>query len=789
MLKFSLHFLVAFALLLSPAPAQTTNAASTNAPAATAPTPAIAVANIITQSQSDTTQLDSDKASLDPDKTLLDVDGRLGDLKNQIDVRVKEDNQLFEGNASLSTLQSSQTEWESIADNLASAQSDVCKRVNHLHDLLANLQKMTATWTATLAANTTQSPAFVVPTSKEVLAQIADTTKAVNAHLLPLYDMQNRVAAQDKITQAGLDAVKKRIVAERGEFFKRNHPQLWNPAAFAQPAAGVVSQEKASLESQISGLSTYLTDYIGAALVHLLLLALLIGAFYWIRRSVHARCDAEVELRPAALVFDAPLATAFLLAILATGLLYPAPPRLFSAIAGAAALIPAVLLTRRFIDPENYPILYATVIAYLVDQVRFVATPEGIASRALFIAELLAVSLFILTALRSKHLIVGQGDRDRLKRITRFYLHLTFLVLVFAGGANVLGYTKLSVQVGDGMLQNSYLAVILYPTVRILDALTIGALSLHPIARFGMVRHHRDLIYANTSGLIRWIVFALWLIVALQNFSLLSPLVEHGNAFLWRDHSYFSFHFTLGAIIAFPFTIWLSFLLSRFIRFVLEEEIYPHMALSRGIPYAASTMVNYVILLFGFFAAIAATGAELSQFAFLAGAFGVGLGLGLQNIMNNFVSGIILLFERPIKVGDDIQIDATTMGRVERIGIRASVILLSNGSEMIVPNGNLISNPVTNWTLSNCERLIEIPVNVTSKVDPQHVQDLLTKIAAANQNVLKNPAPHTLLITFGAALNFKVRAWIDSEDEWMKVTSDLSIAINSALTKEGITVG
>ena len=112
--------------------------------------------------------------------------------------------------------------------------------------------------------------------------------------------------------------------------------------------------------------------------------------------------------------------------------------------------------------------------------------------------------------------------------------------------------------------------------------------------------------------------------------------------------------------------------------------------------------------------------------------------------------------------------------------------ILTNGAELIVPNGNLISNPVTNWTLSNCERLIEIPVSVASKVDPQHVLNLLTDVVRAHPSVLKNPSPHTLLVTFGAALNFRVRAWIDSEDEWMKITSDLSLAINSALAKENI---
>jgi small-conductance mechanosensitive channel len=196
-------------------------------------------------------------------------------------------------------------------------------------------------------------------------------------------------------------------------------------------------------------------------------------------------------------------------------------------------------------------------------------------------------------------------------------------------------------------------------------------------------------------------------------------------------------------------------------------------------------MVHYVILTLGFFIAVKAGGADLTQFSFLAGAFGVGLGFGLQNIFNNFMSGIILLFERPIKVGDDIQIDATTMGRVERIGIRASVILLTNGSEMIVPNGNLISNPVTNWTLSN----FEIPVTVTSKVDPQHVLALLTKVAQAHPHVLKNPAPQAVLVTIGAALGFRVRAWIDSEEEWLKITSELSLSIHAALAKEDITVG
>ena len=123
-------------------------------------------------------------------------------------------------------------------------------------------------------------------------------------------------------------------------------------------------------------------------------------------------------------------------------------------------------------------------------------------------------------------------------------------------------------------------------------------------------------------------------------------------------------------------------------RFLLDEDVYPRIHLRRGLPYAISTMLHYVILLIGFFAGLAALGVDMTKVTILAGAFSVGVGFGLQNIFNNFVSGLILLFERPINIGDMVQIDDAS-GLVEHIGIRASIIRTLNGSEIIVPNGKL----------------------------------------------------------------------------------------------------
>jgi potassium efflux system protein len=770
-------------------PAAATNAATTNAgPVVPAP-PVIAVGNVVAQAQAAVTALQDLQAGLDPDQALEAVNDDLPKLTARIDDRNAEDARQPSGTATLGALQVSQSDWQSVSGSLATEQKKLSDRVRDLDQQLAQLNLDAVQWKATReAAATAKAPPDIMNHIDEVLALIAAAKKAVREHQAPLYEAQNGVAAQAARAKSSLEGINKELDSARQQLLEQNRPTLWNPEAFAHRGDAVV-QERASLNEQASEVAAYLKPKMAAVLIHILFLALLVIGFHWARSTIAKRAEKETSLRDAAHILDVPFANALLLALLAAIWLYPGQPNLLWAAFGATALVPAIIVTRRLIDPSSFPILYAAMAAFLVDQLRHVATPAGIVTRFLYIFELLAACVFLLAALRFKHLSAADPEQTRLKRLTRLYLHGAFFVFIFAGLANVFGYIKLSILIGEGMLQSSYLAVILYAAVRIVDALVISALSIRPLSGLGMVRRHHDLLYANSAIAIRWLFFAIWFLTALQFFQQRELLWQEGYALLWADTlPYFNITFTLGAILAFPITIWASFWISRFVRFVLQEEVYPHLQLGRGIPYAVSMMVHYTILLIGFFAAVAATGAPLSQFAFLAGAFGVGLGFGMQNIMNNFVSGIILLFERPVKVGDIIQMDAATTGTVERIGIRASVIRLTNGSELIVPNGNLISNPVTNWTLSISERLIEIPVGVTSKVDPQHVLHLLADVARANSSVLKNPPVQTLLVTFGGNPSFRVRAWIDSEADWMQITSDLSLAINSALARENITI-
>jgi potassium-dependent mechanosensitive channel len=194
------------------------------------------------------------------------------------------------------------------------------------------------------------------------------------------------------------------------------------------------------------------------------------------------------------------------------------------------------------------------------------------------------------------------------------------------------------------------------------------------------------------------------------------------------------------------------------------------------------------VLLVGFYVAIAALGADMTKFAILAGAFGVGIGFGLQNICNNFFSGLILLFERPVQVGDLIQVGDQT-GVVRRIGIRASIIALDDKSQLIIPNGQLISEKVTNRTFSSLQKRMELTIRTAYGENPEQVMGLLVKTAAAHPNVTQDPPPDAVLKQFGEdAFVFVLGFTTENVARFPFVQSDVAVAVNAALREAGIEI-
>ena len=338
------------------------------------------------------------------------------------------------------------------------------------------------------------------------------------------------------------------------------------------------------------------------------------------------------------------------------------------------------------------------------------------------------------------------------------------------------------------ILTSAYFAVALYAAARILEGLVFFGLQIRPLASLAVVQRQRPLLRRRIARLIEVAAIVTWVLLALRAFSLREAVISRTIALLNAKVGVGPVHFSLGAVVAFILTIWITLLLSRLLRFFLKEEIYDRFHLARGPAYAVSTLVHYVVLLVGFYIAIAALGADMTKFAILAGAFGVGIGFGLQNVFNNFFSGLILLFERPVQVGDVIEVGNQT-GVVRRIGIRASIIALDDKSQLIIPNGQLISEKVTNRTFSSRQKRMELTIRIAYGSDPEQVIALLLKTAAAHPKVTKDPPPDAVLKQFGEdALVFVLGFTTEEVSQSPFVQSDVAVAVNAALRAAGIEI-
>lgn len=216
---------------------------------------------------------------------------------------------------------------------------------------------------------------------------------------------------------------------------------------------------------------------------------------------------------------------------------------------------------------------------------------------------------------------------------------------------------------------------------------------------------------------------------------------------------------TLWTIIYFIFLTFLLFYVTGKLRKWIVYKLLAKSKIDLGVRVAAGSIFRYVILFIGFIIVLQTVGIDLSTVTILAGALGVGIGFGLQNVTNNLVSGIIILFERPIKVGDRIEV-GDVAGDVVRISIRATTIITNDNISIIVPNSDFISSKVINWSHIDRNIRLNFPVGVSYKEDPQKVKRLLIEVAKDNKGVLKEPKPDVLFNEFGdSSLVFNLRVW------------------------------
>ena len=773
----------------APAAAQTTPAPSATATPPPGPTP-VSLADVTAQilaAEQDCSRID---AELTLEKSLATTNSGLSGI---VATSLAEGAKKLAAGPSLDEVCELETRWKGIEEAHSAAYHSLTERVTRCETQIKTLSDLEKKWTdqkAALVKNDNGTPKELRDRMDALTTTAKKTREAVQKRRAELVLLLPQAQKEEGQIDEMIASIKKARPQAVGRLFERESVPIWSEPLHLSAGFDFAQESRTAWSKQWTALAAYTQTRSVNFLTHGFLFVALLSLLYWARHRVRAWADDEPSLKRAALVFEVPISMAIAFSLLAAVWIYPEAPRLLAAIGGAAALIPAILILRRLVDRHLFPVLNAMVVFYFLDQLRTVAAAVPVAARLLFIAEMAGGVLLLAWLLWSGRLAASHEQDEKLAKVTAVGARLTLGCFLAAFLANSIGCANLGNLLGNAVLKSAYLAVVLYAATRVADGLIIGGLSTKPLSNLGGVRGHRKLIWHRTHRTFEFAALFIWFYGTLDLFSLRTPVVEkiRGFLFVWNETgNQWKLDLTLtGQLLAFGVVVWAAFLLSRFLRFILEEDFYPRIQIERGLSYAVSTMLHYAILLLGFYIAASTAGIDMTKFTILAGAFGVGMGFGLQNIINNFVSGIILLFERPVKVGDVVQMNDAA-GVVDRIGIRASIIRTGNGSEIIVPNGKLISDQVINWTLSNRKRAIELPVAVPSNVDPCRVIEILTSVAKAHPSVNATPVPNAQLTDLGAdALQFKLSVWTDRIEQWTQFRSDLAVAINAEFIKEGI---
>lgn len=294
-------------------------------------------------------------------------------------------------------------------------------------------------------------------------------------------------------------------------------------------------------------------------------------------------------------------------------------------------------------------------------------------------------------------------------------------------------------------------------------------------------------VVKSVRGMLVIISFLIWLTLFLINLNIFNELYVNTLDILTEKRTIGSLDFTLGGIVLFLFIIWIANFLQKYIAYFFGDTGDDSLDDNKG-ERSKLIVTRLVLLIGGFLLAVAASGLPIDKITVVLGALGVGIGLGLQNIVSNFVSGIILIFDKTLRIGDTVEL-SDKKGRVKEIGIRASTLLTDDGAEIIIPNGTILSNNIINWTLTNNQMRVFIEFNIAKPFPKDEVITLIHDIIIAEDNIFPNKEPKIFISPKNKTTsNVKIYFWCKDISQAEITKSGINAAIFDVLEEKGIEI-
>lgn len=400
----------------------------------------------------------------------------------------------------------------------------------------------------------------------------------------------------------------------------------------------------------------------------------------------------------------------------------------------------------------------------------------------LFVGGIAFVMLCLMMLISVKDLVSDLQQTPLLRVLVIFSLAIGLLSILL----NLTGRLTLAKIFGECAMQSLFLGVSLIIVCRMVIEAIYLQTEAYKESRFSAFINFKQLQYRYRRNFFL-LAGVVWVIGLARDLMIYDWLFKMGKDFFNQDRMIGHYNFSIGSVVIFFIVIIISSAISRFIKFFFDNE----KVLSSGKRSSMNSMVllfRLTIWILGFLIAVAIAGIPLDKLSLMLGALGVGIGFGLQNIVNNLVSGIILAFERPIQVGDQIEI-GTKSGTVKEIGVRSSKLSNSEGADIIIPNGDLLSQQLINWTLQDRTKRSEFMIGVSYQSDLDKVFNLINGLLTTNKQVLQEPKPVIIIENFGDySINIRIQFWIADLGQASIIRSEIMANTKHTLSEAGIQI-
>jgi small-conductance mechanosensitive channel len=695
------------------------------------------------------------------------------------------------GHVSNYFIESTLRQWALYKKDLKNWKSEIEQKLNETNSVIEEMEYAVDSWKLTLDEAREKNIPLEVRTSinniiKEYKGYLSDYNKQEKKLLVLL----NKISENMVIINNVSETINGFQTKSLEKIFAVDAPPIWKLPEMPERKESFVATFTKIWKDVLTPSLVFFKD-IEARIERIIFVFLLVfGLFFWYRkRFIKAGLNSEIrgyEMARRVFVIH-PVKSFISILLFFTVLLGRNIPLVFLDFTFFIVVILILHILPVFVGRQEKKLIFPLVVIFILSELEIIFWNFSLIYRYYVLFEIITAFLLTFFVIRPRFKTSITSNTSEFYKYGHILSNFLLYVFGFAVIANIFGFLSLSQIAMQFSVNIMIVSIVTYGMIKVLTGLVIGIILVGRSQKRRFFDNYWDVLEKRIIQIIVWGGVAIWIVSILNVFHLTKPFFDWLFNFLSTKWTIGTLKLSLGGLFMFIIILFVTYYISKFTKLVIEQGVLKKSNLSKGVVSAVSVTIRYFITILGIILALSAVGIDLSQFGLVAGALGVGIGFGMQNIVNNFISGLILIYERPIEVGDTIEV-GNLLGQVNNIGIRASNVRTYDGSEVVVPNANLISNELINWTLSDNKRRIDLRIGVAYGSDPNKVIELLKSVPMSHENVLKDPEPAVYFNEFGdSSLNFRVLFWVPY-DVGLSTKSDVAIGIYNILKENDITI-